>query len=220
MDGALLKNPPISDDWKNKLDEIFRDAHTLMGNCLNRNDEKFAPWYEHARKIVVQYAPQKLPTFDEIRFASDYFLSKNRDEQEEIDDRIALSSDIDLFQKMVSVIANDLRKKTRQFVKLEDLIHHKEETKPQITQEPVLVKWDPAQTPDALNQTRKIITSLSFSRRDEAEALQEVDRVEHELGKPRPDWDLIKRSIKFFLDFDRKLAQEAIPLILSLLPKQ
>ena len=204
---------PMSDDWKTLFDEIIRDAHIFKETCLNRNDTKFPPWHERARKILVQYAPKKLPTFDEIRVAADYFISKNKEEQEDIDDRIALFSDIDLFQKMASALVHDLRKKNRNFVKLEEIVH--EDTR---SQELVPAKREPS--PNDFRQSRELIMGMSLPRHDAEEALQEIDRVERELGKTRPDWDLIKRSIKFFLDFDRKLAQEAIPLILSLLPKQ
>lgn len=207
---------PMTDDWKAPFDEITRGAQAIKESCLNRHDEKFAPWHERARKILVQYAPKKLPTFDEIRFASDYFLSKNREEQEDIDDRIALISDIDLFQKITTTLVHDLRKKNRHFVKLEEIIH--EDSKLQADREPTQVKWE--STPNTLKQSRELVMKLSLPRRDAEEALQEIDRVEREFGKTHPDWDLIKRSIKFFLDFDRLLAQEIIPLILSLLPKR
>lgn len=210
----------MADNWKTQFDLVIHGAQNIKETCLNRNDEKFAPWHEKARKAIVQYAPKKLPTFDEIRFASDFFLSKNHEEQEEINDRIALLSDIDLFQKIAETIAGDLRKKNRQFVKLEEIIRHEEETGPHAAQEPVAVKWEKSLASDGLKKSREFVKTMSLSRHDEEEALREIDRVEQELGKPRPDWDLIKRSIKFFLDFDRQLAQEIIPLILLLLPRQ
>ncbi len=142
----------MTDNWKTQFDLIVHGAQSIKENCLNQNDEKFAPWHEKARKAIAQYAPKKLPTFDEIRFASDFFLSKSREEQEEINDRIALLSDIDLFLKMAETIAGDLRKKNRQFVKLEEIIRHEEDAEPHAALEPVVVKWEKSATSDGLKK--------------------------------------------------------------------
>ena len=191
----------MSEEWKDAFNEMLAGAGVITETCLNRSDEGFASWHERARGVVARYAPKKLPSFDEIRFASDYFLSKDGREQEDIDDRIALHSDIDLFLNILTAVSRELEK-TRK--------HRKPALAP------------PPQPPVAstLDEAREMVRSLSISPRDREDVFQEIERVERALAKPDLDWDSIKRSIKFFLDFDKKLALEATPLILALAKKK
>ncbi|OGW28814.1 MAG: hypothetical protein A3K09_06835 [Nitrospinae bacterium RIFCSPLOWO2_12_FULL_47_7] len=192
----------MSEDWRDIFDQICEGAAVIKESCLNRNEEEFAPWHAMAYNAVALYAPRKLPSFDEIRFASDYFLSKSGQEQEDINDRIALVSDIGLFLKMLAGISNELEK-TRKF------------RKPRAAA--LAVAPNPPQPSEAaLEEVRKRVLSLSISPRDREDVFQEIERVERELVKSDPDWDSIKRTIKFFLDFDRNLALDVVPRILAL----
>lgn len=186
-------------EWKSAFDEITTGAEFIKNTCLNRGDVVFVPWHTLARDAVARYAPGKLPSFDEIRFASDYFLSKSQEEQESINDRIALVSDIDLFVQMATGVVKNLEK-TRRVIK------------------PVVSALTSHST--LTEETRESIRSLSLSPHDKNNILQEIERVERELAKPHPDWDLIKRTIKFLLDFDRKLALDIVPRIIALVQKK
>lgn len=184
-------------EWKSAFEEITTGAEFIKNTCLNRGDVVFVPWHTLARGAIARYAPAKLPSFDEIRFASDYFLSKSQEEQENINDRIALVSDIDLFLKMATGVVKNLEK-TRRIIT------------------PVVSAAPSHST--LTEETRESIRSLSPHDKDTI--LQEIERVERELAKPHPDWDLIKRTIKFLLDFDRKLALDIVPRIIALVQKK
>ncbi len=199
-------------EWREIIDSILREARSLREQCLNRNDELFSSWHDKIRDAVIQYAPVKLPAFEEIRFASDYFLSKSAEEQDEINDRIALVSDLDQAVQLLKDILNALESKARR----------KPGKRPASV--PMAPEDIPALRPPAgpvsLAPARARAAALSLSRRDREELLGEIDRVERELGKPDPDWDAIKRAVKYLLDLDREFALDTVPAILSLFPRK
>ncbi|MBI5427606.1 MAG: hypothetical protein HZA02_04915 [Nitrospinae bacterium] len=206
----------MSEEWRDVIGNILREARFLREQCLNRNDELFAPWHDKIRNAVIQYAPVKLPAFEEIRFASDYFLSKSAQEQDEIDDRIALVSDLDAAVQILKDILNALESKARKKPKAPG--KRPEATPPRAYAEAGLPETPAG--PVSLAQARDRAAELSLSRRDREELLGEIDRVERELGKADPDWDAVKRTVKYLLDLDRELALDTIPAILSLFPRK
>ncbi len=207
----------MSEDWKETIDRVLAEAESIRDRCRNRNDPAFDQWHEFARHVVIEYLPIKLLAFDEIRFASDYFLSKSGEEQQTINDRIALVCDMDLVIKLFREMAGHL----------EDQRRFLPETVKPVTPDPVLGQKagkgavTPAlSTPDSLESARKNLEAYPFNARDKAELMREIDLLEAELKKNPPDWDFIKRSLKFILDFDRNLAIEWVPLILSQVPRK
>ncbi|MBI4383021.1 MAG: hypothetical protein HY579_03185 [Nitrospinae bacterium] len=198
----------MSEEWREVIGNILREARSLREQCLNRNDELFAPWHDKIRNAVIQYAPVKLPAFEEIRFASDYFLSKSAEEQDEINDRIALVSDLDAAVQLLKDILDALESKARR--------------KPKVSPAELPPGTIAAQDigPVSLARAREQAAALSLSRRDREELLGEIGRVERELSKPDPGWDAVKRTVKYLLDLDRELALDTIPAILSLFARK
>lgn len=193
--------------------EIVEEAVSIKNEALNRDDPQFQGWHEQARNIVIENAPGKLLTFDEIPFASDYFLSKSQEEREEINDRIALVSDIDeairLMEEVAALLEKEAARQKRQERKKVFNIPRPQHSEP---------GYDAGATPTALIALRRVyeqVDRLNISAHDKETVLGEVARVEKELALRHPDWDVIKRAVKFFLDYDRELALTAIPLILT-----
>jgi len=175
---------------------IIQEAEILKQEALNFCDARFAPWRIRALQCIQQLAPVKQPTFEEIRFASDFLLSKPEDKQAGINDRIALACDIDLAVEVL-----------RQVIALAEENEQLEKGKRLAQPIPT-----PAQRAGSLIE---LLDSFEFSEREKEEVRAEFERVEAALEQPQPDWDRAKRTIKFLLDFDRHLALQAIPQILS-----
>lgn len=191
---------------------IVAEAETIRREALNRDDPRIQVWYEEARKAVLQFAPVKLPAFNEIPFASDYFLSRPAEERKRINDRIALVSDFDLALKLL-IDVNNLVRRENPATKGE---------KPPLA--PVTA-WPKPPIPSGqgtgihatdLAAVRELAANMGFSSRELDEALAVLDQAGAELAAASPDWDRIKRVVKFLVDFDRKLALAAVPVILSL----
>ena len=65
----------------------------LKKEALNRDNSRFRSWHSKVREAVPGFTPKKNSAFDEITFASDFFLSKLNAERININDRIDLRSD-------------------------------------------------------------------------------------------------------------------------------
>lgn len=200
----------MTDRWKDDILHIIDEANALKESAMNRHDARFAGWHRRARACIQTLTPKKLPSFDEIRFASDFFLSKPEDTQIEINDRIALVCDldlcIDLLNQIIEITEDEQlkAKARRQAAPRGSAPAEPESTSP---------------APSKGRNLRDVVADLDLSSRDRDEVLTEIERVERALANPQPDWDQIRRVIRFLLDFDRRLAIEAIPLILSRVPK-
>jgi hypothetical protein len=181
---------------KQDIHAIIKEAETLKQGALNFCDARFAPWRDRALQCIQQLASVKQPAFEEIRFASDFLLSKPADEQAGINDRIALACDIDLAVEIL-----------RQVITLVEEKEQQEKGKRQAQPTPTLTGRD--------TSLLELLDSFEFSEREKEEVRMEFERVEAALEQPQPDWDRAKRTIKFLLDFDRNLALQAIPQILS-----
>lgn len=203
------------------FEKINAGAKSLKEVALNRHDRDFDPWQRQARNLLLRYAPVKIPAFDEIRFASDFFLGKPENEQIDINDRIALVSDIELALDILAAakahVMEELRlKKSRERIKGGASLEVPEEVNPASTSLPNDQKVVGSQLPSGLDELPAIIEALDdFTRREKEEALEEIDRVRQALDKEHPDWDRVKRTVKFLLDFDKALALTAVPLILK-----
>ena len=91
-------------DVLEQLKTISRELNELKKEALNRDDTRFEIWHQKAREAVVRYTPLKLPAFDEILFASDFFISKPATERDVINDRIALVSDCNLANQILEEV--------------------------------------------------------------------------------------------------------------------
>lgn len=199
----------MTERWKDEILQIIGGANALKESAMNRYDTRFPDWHRRARDCIRDLAPKKLPSFDEIRFASDFFLSRPESSQAEINDRIALISDLDLCIEMM-----------HQILEAAEEAQRKADARSQ-TGAPGADPARPArrEAPPLIGDLRGMVAGLDLSARDREEVLAEIERVERALAKPQPDWDQVKRVIRFLLDFDRVLAVEAIPLILARIPK-
>ncbi|MCF8721310.1 hypothetical protein [Nitrospina gracilis] len=204
----------MSERWQETVSQLRNEGEAMKQSAMNRHDARFSGWHLKSRRFVQEFASKKLPAFDEIRFASDFLLSKPEDAQKEINDRIALVSDIDLCFELLEQVVEIAQENTQ-----------KEKARKQAGPAPAPPAAEPTPksaappTPDSADELRAVVERMDLSSRDKAEILDEIERVERALSKPQPDWDQIKRVIRFLLDFDRALAVEAIPLILARLPK-
>jgi hypothetical protein len=190
----------MAEDWRIEFDRILKESAEIREVCFNRTDPRVTAWTNRVRECLRRYAPVKIPALDEIRFASDFFLSKPPAEQDAINDRIALASDIDETEQLLRNIRNRLAKEVRHA--------------------PIPLRPRATETPQSLaEQGRRLLDTLPFSPRDREDALSEIRRAEAELAKADPNWDTLKRTIKYLLDLDRALALELVPAILQRLPK-
>ncbi len=197
----------MSGSWEKKLNTLIQEAEALKADAWNRNDRNFSPWKIKTAQFISEHTPAKKPTFEEIRFASDFFLSKKKEEQNEINDRIALTCDIDLAIEILNLVADILKDK-----QLKEKIS--------ASSEPIKINRVPEEpfsfSGIEFNRTLYIplIDKLSFNEREKEEIIFELERLEKALQGTNPDWDKAKRTLKFLLDFDRKLAIALIPKIL------
>ncbi|CAI2719023.1 hypothetical protein [Nitrospina watsonii] len=215
----------MTDRWTETLQPLIAEGNTLKASAMNRHDARFSGWHAKARGFVQEFAPKKRPTFDEIRFASDFLLSKPEDDQREINDRIALMSDFDLcfelLEQVAEVAAEEEKKaKARRLATPQTPASREPALREPASQAPASPSPESAPAPaTSSGDLRAVVDRMDLSARDKEEILAEIERVERALSKPQPDWDQIKRVIRFLLDCDRTLAIEAIPLILARLPK-
>lgn len=198
-------------NWEEAFRQLSEGAKTLKEEALNRHDRDFDPWHRQARSVLLRYCPVKIPAFDEIRFASDFFLGKGGEEQLEINDRIALVCDLDLaleiFEHAREAVADELRrKKSRERIGGGASMPPAAQAEEGRPPEPSLPEIDPL-----LEQ----LEAMDLTRREKEEAWEEIERVLTLLGKPDPDWDRIRRTLKFLLDFDKTLALDAVPEIIK-----
>ena len=59
-----------------------------------------------------------------------------------------------------------------------------------------------------------LLESGAFADREKVEASAILQNLRKSLSDSDPDWDQMKRGIKFLLEFDRHLAIEAVPFLL------
>ncbi len=209
------------DAWTEAFNKITEGAHSLKEVALNRHDRDFDIWHRQARNILLRHAPVKIPAFDEIRFASDFFLGKPETDQIDINDRIALHSDVDqaleLLEMAKAQVAEELRlKKSRERIKGGASFEYSDPTKPSTSSESgVPSPSQAALEHEGMDALPGLVEASDLTRREKEEALEEIDRVRQALEQSHPDWDRIKRTVKFLLDFDKTLALAAVPLILK-----
>ncbi len=198
----------MSGSWEKKINVLIQEAQALKTGAWNRNDPNFSPWKTKTAQFILEHSPTKKPTFDEIRFASDFFLSKKQEEQNEINDRIALSCDIDLAIEILNLILDILKDKQLK-------------QKISASSEPITINNETKEPPSSLgmgfneNFYKPLINQFSFNEREKEEVIFELERLEKTLLGTNPDWDKAKRTLKFLLDFDRNLAIKLVPKILT-----
>lgn len=205
--------------WAEAFQNLVKGAATIKADALNRHDRDFAPWHRQARSVLLRYCPVKIPAFDEIRFASDFFLGRNGEDQFDINDRIALVSDIDLALEIFEQ-ARELVQKDERFRKSRERIGGSAsiETPDRKPPSPAENKTpEPAQVKEAGGQDPLLarLQDMDLSQREKDEVREELERVIRILEQPDPDWDRIKRTVKFLLDFDKTLALATVPEILQ-----
>ena len=98
------------EDNKKVFLELIEESQALKQNAWNCDHPEFSDWYEKAKQAVAEFAPVKLPTFNEILFASDFYLSKPLEKRIDINDRIALVDDFNSVEKFFNVIIEALEK--------------------------------------------------------------------------------------------------------------
>jgi hypothetical protein len=188
------------------FEEIIKEGLEFKREIWNCDDPSFDVWHEKAKQAVVQYIPIKLSAFNEIAFASDYFLSKPDYERAEINDRIALVDDFNLVEKLFDFAIETLEKEVRRqrFLKFK-----KNKSEKLNTDLPSLATVK--RFPELLEQAE----SMRFSNREVGEIKSELERLELEFSQPVPSWDRVKRIVKFFLDYDGEFALLSLPIILE-----
>ncbi len=199
--------------WKPAFRKLVDEAGTLKQEALNRHDPAFDPWHRRARSVLLRYAPVKIPAFDEIRFASDFFLSKPAEEQTEINDRIALACDLDLavelFQQAEALVDEEWRfQKSRERFRTVTPVVQGGGPAPAASPPPA-----PAST-GGLEALMDWVRTLDLREEEIQQAVEELERARRALASRPPDWDRLKRTLKFLLDFDQTLARKAVPLLL------
>tara|TARA_B100000686_G_scaffold281556_1_gene303368 strand:+ start:1514 stop:2131 length:618 start_codon:yes stop_codon:yes gene_type:complete len=195
----------MSTDPIHRLRTIIDSSETIEADALNRDDPRFQPWHEKARQAVVENAPIKICTFDEITFASDFFLTKPIDQREDINDRIALVSD---FRMAVGLLRNvtEICEKERSRKKRKTLHEKTIDGETQGKPKEFVSGWE-----DTLTK----IKQADFSFREKEEVLEVLEDLHSILQSPESGWDRFKRGVKFLLDFDRDLALELVPFLLE-----
>ena len=195
-----------------QLETIIQQLIALKREILNRDDPRFKIWYKSTRDSVNRFTPNKLLAFDEISFASDFFLSKSINERIGINDRIALVSDFELADQILRFVL--LQVKANQDKSHKDFLKPKISTsKPnkRVSLLPKLV-FDDSET--GWEELSHLLESGAFADREKVEASAILQNLRKSLSDSDPDWDQMKRGIKFLLEFDRHLAIEAVPFLL------
>lgn len=194
------------EDNKKVFQELIEKGQELKQSAWNCDYPDFSDWHEKAKQAVVQFAPVKLPAFNEILFASDFYLSKPFEERIEINDRIALVDDFNLVEKLFNRIIEKLEKENDRKRALSFHQKKKSELNKNSSED---------SSGKRFSEFLKNIKEMPFSSRELEEIESEIIRLELEFAQQRPNWDLIKRTIKFFLDYDSELALLVLPKILK-----
>ena len=192
------------EDNKKLFGELIDEIQPLKQEAWNRDHPEFSNWHEKARQAVEQFAPVNLPAFNEILFASDFYLSKPIEERLEINDRIALVDDFNLVEKLFNGIIEALAKEEARKRALS--VHEDKEKKSSES-------FSEISSGEKFSGLLKKAKEMQFSSREFKEIESELARLELEFIKPTPNWDLIKRAVKFFLDYDSDFALLALPII-------
>lgn len=176
------------------LDEVL----AIKQDCLNRNDPEFVAWHLRLADAIREFASFKIPAFEEIRFASDFFLSKDSQDAPEINDRIALACDVDEAVSLVQAV-----------------LHHLEKQTPALRQSRKTAVATPTSNAlDPNNELMRLVDVSGLSEKEKAEFNEEMDGLQRELNRETPDWDLIKRKMKYLIDFGREPALKILPQVL------
>lgn len=200
----LLQFQTMMQDNKKVFQELIQESQELKQNAWNCDHPEFSDWHEKAKQAVSEFVPVKLPTFNEILFASDFYLSKPLEKRININDRIALVDDFNSVEKFFNVIIEALEKEN---ARKRTLSFH--ENKKNKSNNSSLKDSSNKRFSEPLNKAKE----MKFSSRELEEIESELMRLELEFAQPRPNWDLIKRTIKFFLDYDSDFALSVLPII-------
>ncbi len=194
------------EDNQKLFQELIKEGQELKKGAWNCDYPDFVDWHEKAKQAVVQFAPVKLPTFNEILFASDFYLSKPLEERIDINDRIALVDDFYLVENLFNGIIEALEKENARKRALSFHENRKNKSSNSSSEDSSERRF--------LEPLRKA-KEMQFSTRELEEIENELMRLELEFVQSNPNWDLIKRTIKFFLDYDSDLALLILPIILK-----
>ncbi len=190
---------------KKIFQELIEKGKQLKQEAWNYDHPDFSDWHEKAKQAVKKLAPVKLPAFNEILFASDFYLSKSIEERLEINDRIALVDDFNLAEKLFNGIVELLEKEEARKRALS--VHENKKKKSNES-------FSENSSKQRFSGLLKKAKEMQFSARELNEIETELTRLELELTQPTPSWDLVKRTIKFFLDYDSNFALLILPEIL------
>jgi hypothetical protein len=194
------------EDNQKVFQELIEESLGLKQGAWNCDYPDFVDWHEKAKQAVVQFAPVKIPTFNEILFASDFYLSKPLEERIDINDRIALVDDFNIVENLFNGIIEALGKENARNRALSFHQNKKNKTKNSSLEDSSKRRF--------LEPLRKA-KEMKFSSRELEEIESELMRLEIEFDQPIPNWDLIRRTIKFFLDYDSDFALLVLPTILD-----
>ena len=190
-----------------KLRILIEDSALIKNESLNRDDPRFPLWHDKVKEAIVQNAPVKRFAFDEIPFASDFFLSKAIADRAVINDRIALVSDLKLAVELLEeIIVIAEQERIRNNLKSLRCQTHSFEKTPSEGNESSDLGW------------RKMFEKIElsgFSSREKDEVRETLKNLQNISHSSERDWDRFKRGIKFILDFDRSLALEVVPFLIE-----
>ena len=186
---------------------LIADTALIKHKALNRDDPRFSPWYDKVREAVFQIVPVKRSAFEEITFASDFFLSKAIAERESINDRIALVSDLKLAVELLEeiVVIAEKEKVGSSLGTLRCSFSGLQKTAAEVNEFSEF-GW---------GELFQKIESSSFSNREKEEVFETLESLRNLSKSSGRDWDRFKRGIKFLLDFDRELALEVVPFLIE-----
>jgi hypothetical protein len=194
------------EDNQKLFQDLIKEGQGLKKGAWNCDYPDFVDWHEKAKQAVVQFAPIKLPTFNEILFASDFYLSKSLEERIGINDRIALVDDFNLVENLFIGIIQVLEKENARKRALSAHENRKKKSSKSLPE-----NFSEQRFSELLKKAKE----MQFSARELEEIKDELTHLELEFAQPRPNWDLIKRTIKFFLDYDSDFALLILPIILE-----
>ena len=214
---------------KKIFQELLKESPVLKQEAWNCDHPNFSSWRERAKKAVAQFAPMKIPTFSEITFASDFYLSKAIEDRFEINDRIALVDDLNLAEKIFNEIIELLEKETsrKRFRALQEnkvkalkkdfsevLVHGRFS---KILKKAKEMKFSLREIEEISLDSNSIVVEEAGNILENSgiAAITLHARTTKQGYTGKSNWDLIKRTIKFFLDYDTKLALFVLPLICS-----
>ena len=197
----------MSSDTIKKLKALIEESEFIKTEAINRDDPRFFLWHGEVREAVIQNAPVKKFAFDEISFASDFFLSKPIAERDNINDRIALVSDfqlaVRLLESVIQIAEKEFSRKEREFLRCyPNRIRGETSTKDENRD----LSWTVL-----FNR----ISASNFSNREKEEIREALGSLQGSLKGTERDWERFKRALKFLLDFDREFALKAIPFLIK-----